>query len=167
MPPIGSVVPELNSVWNEDEASPVWWTRHVATLETGFELGKPTLESSLIVKFTALHGSPGAELTAARSGGEVGIGLSRTEPGNDAFNTNLPLEWLPVKAHGSHRVTGEFLPLSSFVVGEEAKALLINAFDEEHAHSRPPAFAQGSQGKGERFRKQIAIQRFGFGKKRS
>src|SRR3977135_581 len=69
----GPVLPELDPPGNDPKARPVRRPRRGADGMFGGELGDPRFQRITAFQRPRLIGSPGADLAAARTGGEIGI----------------------------------------------------------------------------------------------
>src|SRR4051794_4135644 len=113
--------PEFNRLRQEDKAAPMRRARNLAVRVLSFEFGNPFGERFIALKLTALVGCPSGELTPARSGAKIGLGLRARGLLDATFDTDLALQPVPIESHRGVRISGELLRLATLVVGVKAE----------------------------------------------
>src|SRR5471030_1132212 len=74
--PGGIARPEFDRLWDDAKAAPERWTRYRRAFKTIANLADALIEHGPGIECGALRRRPGANLTFARSRGEVPIGFS-------------------------------------------------------------------------------------------
>src|SRR3954468_4569975 len=148
--PVGAVLPELDRERAYPKPRPVRRARHRHPFEPLGQLGEPRLELLARGERTALRGSPGPELTAARPGGEVRVGLLVGHPLRRSFEPYLRLERIPPEEQRDG--TGERLAtFARFEVRVEDEPLLVGALEQHDPRRRPPVVADRGEDHSGRF----------------
>src|SRR3990167_5083557 len=104
--------------------------------ETLFSGLEQRLQLFAITNDLALRRGPGAQAAAQWSHLIISIRLFRRDLGHAPFNAYLALQGWPEEGHGRKRPRRELLTLGALIVGEEGKALCIQALEQQDAAVR-------------------------------
>src|SRR5436190_19294005 len=74
-----------------------------------------------------------AQLALARARREILIGLLRGNSRHDTFNTDLIVEFLPVKDQGRGWIVVQLVRLATVIVGKEDEAVFVHLLQQHHA----------------------------------
>src|SRR5438128_1273621 len=119
-------LPELDALRRDAETRPMLRSRHALPLVLPLVLLHARLEVGPPRQGPALRRGPGADLAAARTRGEIGVGLLVAHGRGRTFDADLDLERLPVKAERGPFRRQKLAPLSALVVGVEDEAALVH-----------------------------------------
>src|SRR5262249_45083907 len=117
-----AVLPELDQQRLHAEARPVGRPRHLADHILGGHRRDALFQRKAAFQRSRLVGRPGADLAAARSRCEVGVGLLRHDLRDRPFEANLAPQRLPVKQQRSLGVRVQLLALAAVAVRIENEA---------------------------------------------
>src|SRR5678815_4336604 len=90
--PAGHSLPELDALGRDAEARPVRRTRHRSALVLALEARDALIEIGAPLERPALRRRPGSDLTAARPGREVRVGLVLGHRRRPSLHPDLHLE---------------------------------------------------------------------------
>ena len=99
----------------------------------GLQFRKLAFERAAGFDDGALRGNGGAEAATGRTGVEIRVGFSRAEFRDPACNADLSIERGPIQHQRGARIPGQLAPLAAQIVGEERKAAVVDAFEQDHA----------------------------------
>ena len=121
-------LPEFDSLRLQSKARPVRRASDVASIELFLVVGNTLCEILGVLDRLALNRSPGADLTFARAGGEVSVGLIIGNNLDRTLGADLHLERRPMEADGSNRVSAKLASLATLEIRVENKASLVDIF---------------------------------------
>ena len=118
-----------------------------APVELVLVASQPLLERLAIRQGLRLQRGPGTDLAAARTTGEVGIRLLVLQLACDTFHAHLHAlaQLLPVEAQGDLRVRLDLAALVALVIGVEAEAAFVDAFQQHDARGDATGAVDGGQ----------------------
>jgi hypothetical protein len=120
------MLPELESIRRQTKAAPELRSGNLTAGELGVELAHALFEFSSTRDHAALGTGVRAELTAAPTSREVGVGLAHGHLLDGALHTNLSTAWFAVPEDRSEGILRELSTLSRFVVREPTDGVIIN-----------------------------------------
>lgn len=124
------------------------WTREIARGMPGGKAGVLLFQELVRRDHGALLGNGRSDAAAGRTGSEIGVGFGGIDLGNAAGDADLAAERGPVEDQGGSRIGGEFAALAAQVVGEEDEAVLVHAFEQDHAGGDLAVRRGGGEGHG-------------------
>src|SRR5690606_33063255 len=132
-------VPEFDPARAHPEAGPARRARHLVAFETLLHFRKPLFEGLARLQCFRLQRGPGAELAAAGTGGEVGVGLL---VGNDVHppldpHLHAVTDTRPMEQQRRVRVRLQLPALAPVQVGVEHEATRIEGLEQHRARGRP------------------------------
>src|SRR5262249_24650755 len=117
-------------------ASPVGWTGNIAIPVLGRKFFHAAIQHLSAGNNPALWRRPGTQAAAPGATPKVGIRLLCRDPLNGPFDSNLPIQFGPVKDKGRLRIVVQLLRFTTFVIGEKDETSLIKAAQQDHAVGR-------------------------------
>lgn len=144
----GAALPELYAVWCDQVATPVWRAGYFFVFILGFEVLVVCFQYFPAGDVPALGGGPGAYAAAEGARVVICIALCGGEFFDGAFDAYLALQFLPEEEEGDMGIGGYFFSFGTLIVGEEGKAALIGAFEEDDARMGTTGGIGGGEGHG-------------------
>ena len=133
---IGTALPKFHFIRLESITAPVRWQRNRFITEALSHLRHARIEHTPSIEHLALTRRPCAQL--ASDGARMKITLRLFARGLFRFSTdtNLPVEFDPVKPKRGVWIGVELFPLRAFIIRKEHEAILIEALQKNDSHRR-------------------------------
>ncbi len=131
---MGSSLPRLDTIRDNPEPPPVWRARNSAIAEVCLHASKFLLEKRSSWNLRALRRRPCAETAFARARLKILLRFAPRQFVDTSFDSELPLEFRPVKHNGRARIPAKVGSLAAVVVGVEDEAAAADAAIQDDAH---------------------------------
>ena len=132
MKPVRLVLPKLDGVGMNPEASPVGWACDHLSLKTSLIFFNSRKQMFSISDSYRLRGRPGPKLTAPWTTLEIPVGFFIADLGHRAGYSHLFPQGAPEKYQGSNRIGFQFMAFSAGIVCEKNKPSDINVSHKDH-----------------------------------
>ncbi len=97
-----------------------------------FQFGHPLFQSLATVERLGLQRGPGTDAAAARTAGEIGIGIGGIDRHHIALDPHLSAQALPMEQQGRRRVVMQRLSLAGSIIGVEDKTATAEILEQDH-----------------------------------
>jgi len=133
---IGTALPKFHFIGLESITAPVrgQWDRFVA--EALSHLRHARIKYTAAIENLALTRRPCAQLASDRARMKITLRLFTRGPFYFSTDTNLPVEFDPVKPKRGVWIGLELFPLCAFIIRKEHEAILIEALQQNDSHRR-------------------------------
>lgn len=129
----GAALPKLDCCGAKNVAAPEGWHGNWLGIEVLLILTAGSFERFAIRDGRRLCAGPGTDLTAARTGREVGGAFVRGHAFDLPGGADLALQLFPVEAEGGMGVCIEFVAFAAVIVGEKREAARVERLEKHDA----------------------------------